>query len=151
MRLTVPGFRIAVVLPAFFCALPGVGQEPAPQKPLTLDDAIRLAEANEPSFAAAVAESRVTSLQRKDAIAGLLPSITAHNQYLYTESNHTKSTTIPGETSQSLPVFIANNTVHEYLNQGLVNETIGLAAVAVVRLAEANAARANIASGQAKR
>ncbi len=93
-------------------------------------------------FAAAVAESRVTALERKDAKAALLPSVTFHNQYLYTESNHTRSSTSQGGVNQSLPVFIANNAVHEYLSQGMVNETVGLAGVASVRLADANAARA---------
>jgi outer membrane protein TolC len=142
MRLITQGMRIAGLLLTLSCNMLGIGQEPALQKPITLDDAIRLAEANEPSFAAAVAESRVASLQRRDAEAGLLPSITAHNQYLYTESNHVKSSTGQGGSNQSLPIFIANNTVHEYINQGSVNETIGLAGVAAVRLADANAARA---------
>jgi outer membrane protein TolC len=142
MRLIVQGMRIAGLLLAFSCNMPGIGQESTPQRPITLDDAIRLAEANEPSFAAAVAESRVASLQRRDAQAGLLPSVTAHNQYLYTESNHTKSSASQGGSNQSPPVFIANNTVHEYVSQGAVNETIGLAGVAAVRLANANAARA---------
>jgi outer membrane protein TolC len=142
MRLIVQGLRIAGLLLAFSCNMRGIGQEPAPQKSITLEDAIRLAEANEPSFAAAVAESRVASLQIRDAQAGLLPSVTAHNQYLYTESNHTKSSTSQGGSNQPLPIFIANNAVHEYISQGSVNETIGLAGVAAVRLADANAARA---------
>ena len=142
MRLNTSGLRIAGIVLAFYCNLPGVAQAPAPQKPITLDDAIRLAEVNEPSFAAAVAESRATALESKDAKAALLPSVTAHNQYLFTESNHTKSSTTQGGANQSLPVFIANNAVHEYTNQGMVNETVGLAGVAAVRLADANAARA---------
>jgi outer membrane protein TolC len=124
------------------CAAPEFAQAPVQQNPLTLDDAIHLAEANEPTFAAAAAESRVAALERKDAKAALLPSVTFHNQYLYTESNHTKSSTSAGGSNQSLPVYIANNAVHEYTNQGVVNETIGLAGVAAVRLADANAARA---------
>ena len=68
--------------------------------------------------------------------------MTYHNQYLFTESNHTKGATSQGGFSQSLPVFIANNAVHEYTSQGTVNETFGLAGVAAVHLADANAARA---------
>lgn len=109
---------------------------------ITLDDALKLAQANEPSFAAAVAESRATALEHKDAKAGLLPSVTFHNQYLFTESNHSSTATGHGGASQSLPIYIANNAVHEYVNQASVNETIGLAGVAAVRLAGANAARA---------
>jgi outer membrane protein TolC len=109
---------------------------------LTLDDAIALAQANEPSFAAAAAEGHATALERKDAQAGLLPSVVFHNQYLFTQSNHTHAATTEGGTTQSLPVFIANNAVHEYISQASVNETVGLAGAAAVRLADANAARA---------
>lgn len=115
---------------------------PAANSPITLDDAIRLAEANEPTFAAALAENRAVALERKDAKAGLLPSVDFHNQFLFTESNHTRSTASQSSPSQSLPVFIANNAVHEYTSQGTVNETIGWPGVAAVKLADANAARA---------
>jgi outer membrane protein TolC len=135
---------IAAVLLAGL-ALPWATAQTEPPKtdaPLTLEDAIQLAQANEPAFAAAVAESRATALERTDAKAALLPSVTFHNQYLFTESNHTRATTNPSTASQSLPVFIANNAVHEYTNQAAVTETIGLAGTAAVRLATANAARA---------
>ena len=115
---------------------------PASQTAITLDDAIRRAEANEPAFAAAMAEGRATALERKDARAALLPSATFHNQYLFTESNHTTTTlgTAGGQfdqqgIAQSLPVFVANNSVHEYYSQGVVNETVGLAQVAAIRVA----------------
>jgi outer membrane protein TolC len=140
MRLTTPGPGIAGLLLGVFLVRLASAQAPAPQKPVSLEEAIHLAEANEPAFAAAAAESRANALESQDAKAALLPSVAAHNQYLFTESNHLRSTA--GGTAQSLPIFIANNTVHEYLNQGMVNETIGLAGVASVRLADANAARA---------
>jgi outer membrane protein TolC len=117
-------------------------QTPKPSQPLTLDEVIRLAEANEPTFAAAIAEGRATALERKDARAGLLPSVNYHNQYLFTQSNQTSATTTQGGLNQSLPVFIANNAVHEYYSQGSVTETLGLAQFTAVRLADANAARA---------
>ena len=117
-------------------------QAPNPSQPLTLDEVIRLAEANEPTFAAAAAEGRATALERKDARAGLLPSVTYHNQYLFTQSNQTAATTTQGGLNQSLPVFIANNAVHEYYSQASVTETLGLAQFTAVRLADANAARA---------
>ena len=122
----------------------GAAQTPAAgaASTLTLDDAIRLAQANEPTFAAAVAESQATALERKDARAGLLPSVVYHNQYLFTQSNHTYAATVEGGHSQSLPVFIANNAVHEYYSQASVSETLGLAGTAAIRLANANAARA---------
>ena len=122
----------------------GMAQAASAKPPagLTLDDAIRLAQANEPAFAAAAAESQATALERKDARAGLLPSVVYHNQYLFTESNHTYAATVEGGHLQSLPVFIANNAVHEYYSQASVSETLGLAGTAAVRLANANAARA---------
>jgi outer membrane protein TolC len=112
------------------------------QAVVSLEEAIARAEANEPAFAAALAESRATALERKDAKAALLPSVTYHNQFVFTESNHTQGSTIQGNFSDSLPVFIANNAVHEYYSQGVVNETLGVAQIAAVHLAEANAARA---------
>jgi outer membrane protein TolC len=72
----------------------------------------------------------------------LLPSLAVHNEYLYTQSNRSKAATTQGTVSNSLPVFIANNAVHEYASQASVNETIGLNGVAAARLATANAARA---------
>ena len=126
------------------------GVTPSPPGSLTLDEAIHRAEANEPAYATALAESRATGLQRKDAKAALLPNATFHNNYLFTESNHTHTSIDTGSgtfvtqagVQQSLPVFIANNAIHEYYSQGVVNETLGLAQVGAVRLADANAARA---------
>jgi outer membrane protein TolC len=120
----------------------GQSQQIETAKPLSLDDAIRLAEANEPTFAVALAEGRATALERKDARAGLLPSAIYHNQYVFTQSNRTSAVTTQGGLSQSLPVFIANNAIHEYYSQGQVNETVGLAQISAVKLADANAAKA---------
>jgi outer membrane protein TolC len=124
--------------------LAGQSQTPQPGSgpKITLDDAIKLAQGNEPTLAAAAAESRAAALERTDARAGLLPSVTFHNQYLYTESNHAKSISGQGIASQALPVFIANNAVHEYISQASVNETVGSAGIAAARAASANAARA---------
>lgn len=139
------GLRISflTVFAGFACAA-GLSQTspPGPGPTLTVDDAIKLAQSNEPAFASTVAESRVTALERADAKAGLLPSVAFHNQYLYTESSRAKSTSTQGIANQSLPIFIANNSVHEYISQASVNETIGLAGIATARAAGANAARA---------
>jgi outer membrane protein TolC len=137
------GFIAAVLLAGLTLLWAAAQQQPAKtDAPLSLEDAIQLAQANEPAFAAALAESRATALERKDAKAALLPSVTFHNQYLFTESNHTRAITTQGATGQSLPVFIANNAIHEYTSQAAVTETIGLAGTAAARLASANAARA---------
>lgn len=139
--------RAALVFVLVIVALVRVqaaAQTPAPPLPpvITLDGALKLAQNNEPAFAAALAESRATALERADAKAGLLPSVVVHNQYLYTESNRSKAATTQGGVAESLPVFIANNAVHEYTSQASVNETLGLAGIAAARLASANAARA---------
>lgn len=122
-------------------ALPQTAAQASPASAITLDDAIRRAEANEPAFAAAAAESRALKLERIDARAALLPTATYHNQYLYTESNG-----LAGHTTQTAGappiVFIANNAVHEYFSQGLLDEKLGLAQIGAIRLADANAAKA---------
>ena len=64
MRLTTPGPRIAGLLLGVFLVRLASAQAPAPPKPVTLEEAIHLAEANEPAFAAAAAEGRATALER---------------------------------------------------------------------------------------
>jgi outer membrane protein TolC len=106
-------------------------------KPITLEEAIHRAEANEPAYAASSAESRAAGLDRSIARAGLLPGVVYHNQALYTQPNGDKSAT-----AQTTQKFIANNGVHEYASQAVINETLGLGGLAGVRRADAAAARA---------
>jgi outer membrane protein TolC len=108
---------------------------------ISLDEAIQRAEVNEPVFAASVAESRVSQLERANARASLLPSATYHNQYMFTQGNGTQDRANQLTTGSS-PRFIANNAVHEYTSQAVVNETLGFAQIGAVRLADASAARA---------
>jgi len=108
---------------------------------LSLDEAIHRAEANEPVFAASVAEGRVSQLERANARAALLPSATYHNQYLFTQGSGTQDRANQLTTGSS-PRFIANNAVHEYTSQAVVNETLGFAQIGAVRQADASAARA---------
>ena len=110
-----------------------IAAESASLLALTLDEAIQRAQANEPSFAAAQAESRAAGLDRWNARAGLLPSAVYHNQATYTQSAKGSSTS---------PQFIASNGVHEYVSQAVVNETLGVSRWADVRRADASAARA---------
>jgi outer membrane protein TolC len=110
------------------------GSAAQPGRSITLSEALTLAQANEPTFAAAVAASKVAQLERSIARVALLPSVDYHNQYLYTQGNH-------GQTIVGYPQrFIANNAVHEYVSQGVVNETLGL--TQYTALARANAAAA---------
>jgi outer membrane protein TolC len=131
-----------------------VGQNPgaetvAPASPpaITLDEAIARARTNEPNFAAAVATSKTAALERSIARAGLLPSVTYNNEFLYTEPNHCPNTNkICVANSQSsdsasiaVPVrFIANNSVHEYVSQGSVTEAFGAQGLNAVSKASAS-------------
>ena len=108
---------------------------------ISLSEAIRRAQLNEPTFASALAAQKSASIDRYLARAALLPSVTYHNQLLYTQPNGQllKGTQVG---SQASPIFIANNAVHEYTSQASINETIGLKQLADEQVASANAARA---------
>ena len=120
------------------------GGAPAPASPppslaFTLQQAIERAKANAPNFANAVANNRISSLNRSIARAALLPSAIYHNQFLYTQGGG--PTTPSGSTADNAaPRFIANNTIHEYVSQGSVNETIGLLQINAVARASAEEA-----------
>lgn len=120
-----------------------VAPDPKVSFPINIDlpEALRHAQANEPAFAAALAERKATALDPSISRAALLPSATYHSQYLFTESNGAKNGA--GQIGvQPAPIFIANNTVHEYFSQGSVTETLGFKQLADVQLASAGAARA---------
>ncbi|NYF88386.1 TolC family protein [Tunturiibacter empetritectus] len=110
---------------------------------VTVDQALSLARANEPAFAAAVAASKTAQLDRSIARAALLPSVVYHNQFLYTQPNGARNGTGSIGTTQPSPRFIANNTVHEYISQGVATETIGLAQYTALARAGAAAAIAS--------
>jgi outer membrane protein TolC len=107
---------------------------------ITLDDAIRRAQANEPTFAAAHANERIAALDRSIARTAFLPSAIYHNQVLYTQPNGQRNQG-GQDGSQPSPIFIANNAVHEYTSQAAVSETLGLQQVAGLKAATAAAAR----------
>ena len=104
---------------------------------ITLEEAIRRAEANEASYATALANSKVAALDRSIARGALLPSAVYHNQAIYTQPTRVR---VPGTTSEPPQIFIANNAVHEYASQASVNETLGLAGIAGLRRADAASA-----------
>ena len=109
---------------------------------LTLDDVIARATVNQPALALASAERQISALERSNAKAALLPSAVYHNQAIYTQSNGVPASRVGQVTTAPAPIFIANNAVREYASQGLFNETIGLANVGAIRLANASALRA---------
>jgi outer membrane protein TolC len=109
---------------------------------ISVPDAIHRAQQNEPVFAAALGGQKSAAIDRYLAKAGLLPSVTYHNQMLYTQPNGQRNQ--GGQTGfQSSQIFIANNAVHEYISQAAITETIGLKKFSEVQVASANAARAS--------
>lgn len=146
----VPGAFLLLLLAASHASAHGqaagnaAADSTTPNQPvaITLDEAIHRAEANEPMYAASLADSRVAGLDRSIARNGLLPSVVYHNQYLYTQGNGLQNQAGQGASSQAAPKFIANNAVREYASQGSINETVGLAGIAGVRRADAASAMA---------
>jgi outer membrane protein TolC len=118
---------------------PGAAPD-SPPPVITLDEAIRRAQLNEPVFAATLADKKIGTLDQSIARTAFLPSVTYHNQVLYTEPNGRPNQA--GQVgSQPAPIFIANNAVREYASQASINETLGLQQVAGLRAATAAAAR----------
>src|ERR1035437_339087 len=99
---------------------------------LTLAEAIKRAEGNEPLYAASLAVSLVAGQERWVARKDLLPSVVYHNQAVYTQTDR----------GATVPRFIANNAAREYASQAVVNETLGLGRLAAARRADAAEARA---------
>jgi outer membrane protein TolC len=119
---------------------------PATGTPITLEEAIRRAQISDVNYRTAAANKSIAGLDKSIGRSALLPGVIYHNQYIYTKPG--QFTPIVSGTT-STPIFIANNSVHEYISQGAVIETIGVATVAnYYRLsaeAEASAARQEVA------
>jgi outer membrane protein TolC len=120
------------------------GQEVTPggAAAISLSEAIRRAQQNEPTFASALATQKSAVIDRYLRNAALLPSVVYHNQVLYTQPNG-QTNEIAHSGAQASPIFIANNAVHEYISQASINETIGLKHFADAQVEAANAARAS--------
>ena len=119
-------------------------QAPATDTPvvITLDEAIKRAQANEPAFAAAIADSQSAALDRSIARAGLLPTARLYSQDIYTEPNGTFADNGEGVPSAN-PKFVANDSrPREYMAQGIAEETLSVAGLAALRRADAAAAMA---------
>ena len=147
-----PAYRIgAIALIAVFAAFascaqtmpPAPSPEAASTNPLiTLQDAIARAEANDPGYASASADRGVAHYDRGIARSALLPVVTYHNQYLYTQPNGLTNQAGQGAAAQAAPKFIANNAIREYASQALVTETLNVAAFANLKRADAASAKA---------
>lgn len=116
---------------------------PAAPVTITLEEAIRRAEASDPAFASASEASRSAALDRSIARAGLLPTARLFNQDIYTQPNGIYTEGDAGQPKAPLPKFVANDSrPDEYFAQGIVDETLSLAGPAAVRRANAAAAQA---------
>lgn len=129
---------------------PSAQQASAAPVVITLDEAIRRAEKNEPNFATALATAKSAALDKSIARSNLLPNIIYHNEYLFTESNGARNPAAePG--NQTSFIFITNNAIHEYMSQATVTETLSLAGIAQVKRANAAAAQAAAMAEVARR
>lgn len=123
-----------------------------PPAVITLEDAIHRTESNDPAYAAAAGNSKIAALERGIARSAFLPNVRYYNQYLYTQPNGLFIATATGGSGATIghpisaPVFIANDAVHEYYSQGVVNETLGMAQFSAYR--EAGFAAAKLAAQQ---
>jgi outer membrane protein TolC len=138
--------RIALFVMALFSIARVPAQEAQPasstQAPLTLtlQDALNRARSNSVAFQAALTDQGIAHEDKVQARAGLLPSVNYNNQFLYTEPNGTPS-----------GVFVANNSVHEYISQGNLHQAIGLTNYADYRRSRALEAVARAKAEVAKR
>jgi outer membrane protein len=135
----------AALLLALMFVVQAFAQETAPastQAPLTLtlQDALTRARANSVQFQAALTDQGIAHEDKVQARAALLPSVNYNNEFIYTEPNGTPS-----------GVFVANNSVHEYLSQGNVHQVIGYSSYADYRRARALEAVARAKAEVARR
>jgi outer membrane protein TolC len=133
---------LATVMPGADAQTMDAAGQPAPPA-ITLEDAIRRAQAVDHGYVSALAEKGMADAQKTIARSDLLPNVDYHNQALYTapQKPYAAVDTKTGSSSVN-PVFIANNSVREYVSQGVVTETVGLGRVSELRRAGAEAAAA---------
>lgn len=88
-----------------------VASAPAPQT-LTLKDALALAEKNDPSVLAATSDTQAAAEDRKQARAGMYPSLSGRSEYLGTQGN--------GRLAESR--FVTNDGVHVYRDWAVIHQ-----------------------------
>ena len=133
--------------PAAVTATPVSAPAPAPPAPatgtpITLDEAIQRAQVSDVNYRTAAATKSVAGLDRSIARSALLPGVVYHNQYIYTKPGQLPLSPTAGGTASSTgtPIFIANNSIHEYISQAAVSETVSLAGIANYKRLSAEAA-----------
>ncbi len=115
-------------------------QSPSTQAPLTLtlQDALKQARSNSVQFLSAQTDRALAHEDKVQARSALLPQVNYHNQYLYTQGvGGAAQTAIATGATVPTQRFIANNAVHEYLSQGVVEETLGYTQIADYRRTQA--------------
>lgn len=117
---------------------------------ITLSQAIAAALRNDPAYAAAAAQAGSARADASIARSALLPNAVSTDTYMYTEPSGYRNPDAPiGQTAQ--PIFIANDSVHEYWAQLLVNQNISVANIATYRKDRALAAQATADLESARR
>ena len=116
---------------------------------ITLAEAEARAKKIEPIWLAQQTVRGSAIYDRRAALAALLPQARFHGEALYTQPNGVPdSGPLPGTIG---PVFIANNSVHEYISQGLVTDRLSVADVARYRQTSALAQQAQAEAEIAQR
>ena len=101
---------------------PAASSSAIPVNPLTLDDALRLANAQASTYQSAILNERIASEDVRQAQAAFKPKVSAPLEYIYTSPAIGLP---PGEPrTQS---FIANNAIGEYLAMGSVSGDLDIA------------------------
>jgi outer membrane protein TolC len=114
MSSTLPILGLGLVL----CQGAAFAQNPPPATPnaplsLTLEDALARARANSPEVLRANIDALLAREDTVQAKAGLLPSASSFNQFIYTQPNGAPT-----------GVFVSNDGVHVYNNQAIVHGDI---------------------------
>ncbi|MGA8531418.1 MAG: TolC family protein, partial [Acidobacteriaceae bacterium] len=155
--LVVAGGAVVCARPAAANSLPQAPQpttaatpanSPAPA--ITLTQAMALAVQNDPAFATARATAGSARLDAAISRSALLPNASANGVYTYTQPSGFVDTGVPYGL-QRLPIFVANDSIHEYWAQILVNQNISLPNIANWRRARALAAQGSADLESARR
>jgi len=117
---------------------------------ITLDQAIAAAMANDPLFAAAEAHSGSARLDASISRGALLPNASTNDVYTYTTPSGYINKDAP-QGLRVLPAFVANDSIHEYWAQIMVNQNVSLAAISAYRRNRALAAQAGADLESARR
>ena len=107
---------------------------------ISLQEALKRAQANEPAFVSALANSKVAGLDKSIARAGLLPNARFNGQGIYVQPNGIYDVGGEGVTSADPKFVSADARPREYIAQGIVDETLSLGGIAALRRADAASA-----------